>query len=157
MSSVLKMGRGGAGNIITENDQVRKEEERGHDAETEAQLREAERNAKPKQEEEYKHMGRGGAGNWYTPADLAAKGALTPNTENGKSGSSTPEPLNQHPHSLRTFRGRGGAGNYTHDQAENSDEIEKQEEERARQVEEEVRREVEKGLKKPTKAHLSSA
>jgi hypothetical protein len=33
------------------------QEERGYDAEANAQLREAERNTKLKQEEEYKHMG----------------------------------------------------------------------------------------------------
>ncbi|EON63453.1 hypothetical protein W97_02681 [Coniosporium apollinis CBS 100218] len=97
-------GRGGAGNIMT--DAQIEEENRRISADLEAQQSAAETFAAPthrpsypttttptaSQSQQYALSGRGGAGNWYSPADLASRGTFVSTTTATSSNSLVPEP-----------------------------------------------------------------
>lgn len=107
--------------------------------------------------------GRGGAGNWYTPADLALRGTVEQaGGSTNAAAAATPEPPLEHAPSLRTWQGRGGAGNYVWDKpgsgaaarAADDTAMQQDEAERAQRVEAEVQRTVEAELTKPSMAHV---
>lgn len=66
----------------------------------------------------------------------------------------TPEPLAEHPPSVRPWRGRGGAGNFAADTPQDTEAAEKAEAERAKVEEEQVRVSVDEQLQKPNQAHM---
>ncbi|CUS08531.1 unnamed protein product [Tuber aestivum] len=159
-SEYIRMGRGGAGNMISREEIQKKEEDleaQQSEATGSANQLAADQAAAPPPGE-YKHMGRGGAGNWFQPSELAAQGATITDTV---SITPTPEPAieTQRPVSLRPWRGRGGAGNFAPDseeaQAAEKEELERNQ--RQQQLEEaDVRASVDSTLSKPSQAHLKT-
>lgn len=101
----------------------------------------------------------GGAGNWYTPANLATTGVFT-DTRFTDDGSTTPDPTSVNVHhqvDSRPWRGRGGAGNFAYDKPVEPERIELEERQAAEEVQEEVRKDVEASLERPKSAYLGTA
>ncbi|KAF2020587.1 hypothetical protein BU24DRAFT_416255 [Aaosphaeria arxii CBS 175.79] len=160
-------GRGGAGNIVTE-EQIKEQNRRAaEDIEANQTLTksaappahsEEPQNAQQQQSPaDYAHMGRGGAGNWYQPTSLRTNGTFstTPDSTAAPAPTSKPNvstPWHPDTQELPVARaGRGGAGNFVWkgDDVEAERKRLEEEEKKGDAVKEGVERDVEIGLQKP--------
>lgn len=67
----------------------------------------------------------------------------------------TPEPPTEHASSVRSWHGRGGAGNFAPDTLRVSENVRRQEVEKARLEEEKVKASVDQTLQRPSQAHIN--
>lgn len=167
-------GRGGFGNIAS----VAEANERSS-ADLEANQQSAESAAQPsaftdsiaQQEQQYAHSGRGGAGNYYSPKELNAKGQFSDAHRSHIIGDGTLAPSDSTNTSAppsynavekarneptRTY-GRGGAGNYSFGVSESEERAARKridEEQKRERLREEIERGVEEGLAVPQQAKL---
>lgn len=158
-------GRGGAGNIVSD-EQIKEQNKRiAEDVEANRPLASsaaAPAQSSPSQPADYSHMGRGGAGNWYQPKELEQSGSFNQPPDSttlpttSKPNISTPwHPETQEMPVARA--GRGGAGNFVW-KDEDKARREREQEERAREVvSDKVEKDVELGLQKPGAAVLGGA
>lgn len=111
------------------------------------------------EQQQYGHSGRGGAGNWYSPVELARQGTFSSSAASPTSPSTSTSTsaiwTGAAPVELPSARtGRGGAGNFVWGAIEK----EKEEAARRRQEEERVKVQatvdVEQGLAKPSNVFL---
>ncbi|PSN68021.1 hypothetical protein BS50DRAFT_572995 [Corynespora cassiicola Philippines] len=157
-------GRGGAGNIVS--DEQVKEQSRKVADDLEANRSLASSAAPPltstssqTQAQEYAHTGRGGAGNWYQPSELEKAGSFSqPADSTAIPTSSRPQistPWHPEGQELPVARaGRGGAGNFVW-RDESKEQASREAEEKVKdKVRGEAERDVEAGLQKPGAALL---
>ncbi|KAI5804400.1 hypothetical protein EDC01DRAFT_627257 [Geopyxis carbonaria] len=153
MSGYVRMGRGGAGNMVPKEEVLKQDHE---DLEAQVQTSPkspvspanaiAEAKAQSPPPGEYKHMGRGGAGNWYTPSE--DEPAPPPAPEEVE--------VEAEPVTHRQWTGRGGAGNFAPPAAAPAEPREFELKEQAKRVKEEVRQSVDMVLERPGRAHLGA-
>ncbi|KAF2738803.1 hypothetical protein EJ04DRAFT_26988 [Polyplosphaeria fusca] len=158
-------GRGGAGNIVSE-EQV-KEQNRKIAEDLEANRPLAASAAPPAQSSpdpppEYSHMGRGGAGNWFQPKELEQSGSFSQASDStaqpttSKPNVSTPwHPDNQELPVARA--GRGGAGNFVWKDEDKERQEREQQVKAKERLNEQVEKDVEFGLQKPGAVVLGGA
>lgn len=140
-----------------------------------------------KERQLFAHKGRGGAGNYYSPKELAVKGTFAGAETSHELGDGTPAPTG--PESISgdgagasddgglhvlarqktrqgsmtkaTYTGRGGAGNYSFGVTESEEKNARKRAEEEEVVKERLREDIEQdvadGLKRPEKAMLSGS
>ncbi|KAF2817617.1 uncharacterized protein BDZ99DRAFT_565335 [Mytilinidion resinicola] len=156
-------GRGGAGNIVTDEQvqettrRVAEDLEANHPT---SQPTTTTTTAPPSYTtQDYAHMGRGGAGNWFVPAD-------EPTPDPKETADPTPAPqASAKPAVSKPWTppntelpiargGRGGAGNFTWESEEDKQRKREAEARRREGLERRVVADVERGLKMPERAVL---
>lgn len=121
--------------------------------------------------QQYAHMGRGGAGNYYSPWELQMRGEFTGAGTSHVLGDGTPQPKSQETERMGdkgdmkgtadtgvTYRGRGGAGNFSFGVSESEERATRKRLEEEQRKKEELRvnseKIVEEGLARPEKAKM---
>nr|POE88327.1 hypothetical protein CFP56_11556 [Quercus suber] len=161
----MAYGRGGAGNIQAVAEQIAASK-----ADLEANNLPA-INSYPsatahaaRDEAQYAHSGRGGAGNYYSPKDLAARGEFAGAGSSHILGDGTPAPAastaaKQVPSAVKAS-GRGGAGNFLFGIGESEAQAaakREEDERRASALKEDIAKVVEEALPMPEKAKLPAS
>ncbi|KAF7194871.1 hypothetical protein HII31_01604 [Pseudocercospora fuligena] len=150
-------GRGGAGNILVQQQQAKRGAE---DLEANQQIIDQSATATsadsslPREKQQYAYTGRGGAGNWYSPQELKQTGTYDdrlPAAASAQAQQAAVEPVRKY--------GRGGAGNMSFGVSEDEERAirKRMEEEEAKRekVAADVEANVNAMLPEPPKAKLS--
>lgn len=147
----MPIGRGGSGNIWeAQREQAVAAED--IEAQFSQSAQTSELNTKDTEPAQYAFKSRGGAGNWYSPKELAATGSF----ESGQPAASSLTRLKTEQTPVVRMTGRGGAGNFTYAQGQaehDAQKLQAEQDEKIQRIQAEVAKGIESKLAVPAKAH----